>query len=204
MVFNEIVNFFLSIAENLGYFGTFLWMTVESSFIPWPSELLLIPNGILVSIGEMSFLVVLIVAILGSVVGALINYYLAFYLGRKTIDKLVEKHGKFFFLKKDSIKKSELFFKKHGEVTTFVGRLIPGIRQLISIPAGFGKMPIGKFIFYTALGAGIWSGILIYLGMIFGNNMEFIEQNLSIITLLLLTFSFIIILIYLFVKKNKK
>lgn len=189
---------------SLGYLGIFFLMIIESSFIPMPSEIVLIPAGILIAQNQMSFLLVFLTAILGSLVGAFINYFLALYLGRKSINKLVLKYGKIFFINKNKIKKSEIYFKKHGSITTFIGRLIPVIRQLISIPAGFAKMNLFKFSLYTTLGAGIWSFILIYLGFIIGNNKNLVEQNLKNITLITLLICVIIIIGYIIFQKRKK
>ena len=202
-VFYKIVDFLVQTIGSMGYLGIFILMTIESSFIPFPSEVILIPAGVLISKGNMSWIVVFILAILGSILGALFNYYLAFHLGRKAINSLLNKYGRFFFLNKESLIKSEIYFKKHGEITTFIGRLIPVVRQLISIPAGFSKMNITRFIGYTALGAGIWSSILLYLGYLFGYNLEIIKQNLKIVTWLILVSSLGIILIYIKVKKTK-
>jgi membrane protein DedA with SNARE-associated domain len=108
----------------------------------------------------------------------------------------VKKYKRFLLISEKNILKSEKYFDKHGELTIFVGRLIPGIRQLISIPAGFAKMNILKFSIFTILGAGIWSGILIYLGYVFGNNLEMLKSNLHILTLIILGISGTIVAIY--------
>src|SRR3989344_938205 len=201
-IFKAITNFFISAIGTADYFGIFVLMVIESSFIPFPSEVVLIPAGVLIYQGEMSMVLVMTAAILGSLLGAFINYFLARLLGRRIINSLVTKYGRFIFLNERTLENSEKYFKNHGEITTFIGRLIPLIRQLISIPAGFGKMNIARFTFYTALGAGIWAGILIYLGYLFGSNMEIIKQNLNIITLAVMIICVIIAIIYVQVKRR--
>ena len=192
----------INIINSLGYLGIFVGMAIESSFIPFPSEVVLIPAGVLVSRGEMLVSLVFLAALAGSMVGAYINYALAFFLGRALVDTLIDRYGKVLFISKSSIKKSEIYFDKYGEITTFVGRLLPVIRQLISLPAGFARMNLFKFSLYTALGAGFWSAILIYLGYAFGENAALIDKNLSLITMLLILLSLIIIFAYLLIKKK--
>lgn len=201
-LFSNIIEHLISLISHLGYFGVFIGMLIESSFIPFPSELVLPPAGVLVSRGEMSFLVVLFFAILGSILGALINYYIGLHFGRKIINGLVKKYGKFMLLKEESLKKADDYFKNHGSITTFSGRLIPAIRQLISIPAGFSRMSLSKFIFYTSLGAGIWSAILIYVGFLYGNNQESINSFLSSTTIIVLISLVVLIIGYLYLKKR--
>ena len=195
----SIIESILLLINNLGYLGIFIGMTIESSFVPFPSELILIPAGALIARGEMSFFPVFFAGLFGSIFGALINYYLAFHLGRRTIDFLVNKYGKFLFLNKKKLKRTDLYFKKHGEITTFVGRLIPLVRQEISLPAGFARMHISKFILFTALGAGIWTGILIFVGYFFGSDAQPI---LKIITGILLVLSIVFLLVYYLRQKN--
>lgn len=206
VLLNSIIEWLINLVSSLGYFGIFIGMTIESSFFPFPSELILPPAGALVARGQMSLTLVFLAGLLGSLVGALINYFLALHLGRKAINKLVFSYGKVFFLKEKHIIKSEKYFAKHGEVTTFIGRLIPGIRQLISLPAGFSRMHLFKFCLFTSLGAGIWASVLIYLGYFYGGNPQLMENTLGLLTLIILFLSAIILIFYILyrlIKRNR-
>ena len=153
---------------NFGYLGVFVLMTIESSFIPFPSEIILIPAGYLAFKGDLNIFLIIAFAVIGSVIGALINYYIGYYLGKKYLLK----HKKIFFIKEKHLLKSENFFKKHGNLATFIGRLIPVVRQYISIPAGFSNMKLSKFIFWTFSGALIWSTFLTLLGYLLGGTLS--------------------------------
>ncbi len=183
-----------------GYLGIFLLMTVESSFIPFPSEIILVPAGYLAAEEKMSISMIMLSGVGGSLFGAFINYYLALFLGRR----LLQKYGKYFFIQENALIKMEIFFDKHGAISTFTGRLIPGIRQLISIPAGLSRMHLGVFSFYTALGAGIWALILILLGFFIGENKELIDLYLKQIIYIILTILGIIAFIYYRYHKSKR
>lgn len=195
----SLIESILLLINNLGYLGIFIGMAIESSFVPLPSELILIPAGALIARGEMAFLPVFFAALLGSILGALINFYLALALGRTTVDFLVKKYGKFLFLNEKNLERTDAYFEKHGEATIFVGRLIPLARHLISLPAGFARMNPLKFMAFTALGAGIWATILIFVGYFFGSNASPI---LKIVTGILLALFLVFLLVYYLRQKN--
>lgn len=197
---NEIVNFLVQTVNDWGYFGIFALMFLESSFFPFPSEVVMIPAGYLVFKGEMSLLFAFAAGVGGSLVGALFNYYLCLFFGRTFISK----YGKYVGITDEKMAKFEAFFDKYGEISTFNCRLIPGIRQYISLPAGLAKMHLGKFCIYTSLGAGIWVAILLALGYYIGENEELITEYLHLITLALLAFVGVLSLWYYFVKVRKK
>ncbi|MGB3750821.1 MAG: DedA family protein [Arcobacteraceae bacterium] len=197
---HDIAQFITDTIFEMGYLGIFLLMFIESSFIPFPSEIVLVPAGYLASKGDMDISLILFFSLMGSITGALINYFGALYMGRKFLLRF----GKYFFISKETLDKMELFFDKHGAISTFTGRLIPGIRQLISIPAGLSRMNLKVFVFYTSLGALIWSIVLVALGYIIGENQELINAYLSqIVTITLICVAIITILyIYRYNKKN--
>lgn len=152
---------------NLNYLWVFIFMMVESSFIPFPSEVIVPPAAFLsmMNDNEMNFLFVIIVATAGADGGALVNYYLAKWLGRPIVYRFANsRFGHMCLIDCEKVEKAEAYFREHGAASTFFGRLIPAVRQLISIPAGLSGMPIEKFLFYTTLGAGIWNSVLASLG----------------------------------------
>ncbi len=197
---HEIANTIVGYIGDMGYWGIFLLMFLESTFFPFPSEIIMIPAGYLAYKGEMNVYIVVLMGILGSVAGALFNYYLAMHFGRT----FILKYGKYFFIKEETLDKLEEFFTKHGELSTFNGRLIPGIRQLISLPAGLARMNIAKFSFYSGLGAGIWVIVLVALGYLLGSNEELISEYLKTATLIALISVVFITIFYLVRNKRRK
>lgn len=196
--------------NNMNYTTITLLMVVESSFIPFPSEIVIPPAAYIASKpdSKLNIILVVIFGTLGALIGALINYYLALWLGRPIIYKFADsKIGHLLLLNSDKIKKAENYFNDHGKVSTFVGRLIPGIRQLISIPAGLAKMNLLSFILYTLIGAGLWNIILALVGYIAQGQQYLIDKyshELSYIILGLLIL-FILYFVYKhFIKKKKK
>ncbi|MGM9745439.1 MAG: DedA family protein [Paludibacteraceae bacterium] len=154
-------------------------MTLESSFIPFPSEVVIPPAAYVASNPEnpMNVALVVVFGTLGALIGALINYLLSLWLGRPIIYKFADsKVGRLCLLSSDKVRKAEDYFNRHGKISTFIGRLVPGIRQLISIPAGLARMNIGSFLLYTTLGAGIWNIVLALLGYVAHGQADLIDK----------------------------
>lgn len=164
-----IVNLTGGALDNLNYFWIIVFMTIESSFIPFPSEVVMIPAAYMAAAeGQMSIPMIITCGTLGALFGALINYTLAYYLGRPIVYKFANsRFGHMCLIDQEKVEKAEAYFYKHGVISTLIGRLIPAIRQLISIPAGLSKMNIWKFMIYTCLGAGVWNAVLVGIGLIF-------------------------------------
>jgi membrane protein DedA with SNARE-associated domain len=197
----DIVNFIVDTVGSLGYPGIFIMMFLESSFFPFPSEVVMVPAGYLAYKGEMNIYLAILFGILGSLSGALFNYYLAVKFGRK----FLVKYGKYFFIKEDTIIKMEEFFKNHGHISTFSGRLIPAVRQYISFPAGLARMNLLVFSIYTSLGAAIWVIILTLLGYYLGDNEALIKEYLRyIIVVILILLAVLAFWYYKKIKKSKK
>ncbi|MBQ0056493.1 MAG: DedA family protein [Bacteroidales bacterium] len=164
---------YIWIASNMNYAVITLFMAVESSFIPFPSEIIIIPAAyIAVNQGTLSLPLIVLFGTIGALIGALVNYWLSVWLGRPIVYKFADsKFGHLCLIDRESVEKAEAYFNEHGAVGTFVGRLIPAIRQLISIPAGLARMNMSRFVIYTSLGAGIWNTVLAALGAFFGHTM---------------------------------
>ncbi len=163
-----VVDWIVARVQEWGYSGIFAMMFVESSFVPFPSEVALIPAGYLASKGQMDPVLATAAGVAGSLGGAMLNYGLALWLGRP----LLERVAGYFGVGQGQFDTAERYFARHGEITTFAGRLVPGVRQLISIPAGLARMNIPRFALYTGLGAGLWSAILVAIGFVAGENEE--------------------------------
>ncbi|MCC8181259.1 MAG: DedA family protein [Planctomycetes bacterium] len=185
---------------SLGYTGIILLMAIESSFVPFPSELVMPPAGYQVHEGNMNLYLVLLAGLFGSLAGAWINYFIALRFGRP----FFLRYGKYFLIKPENIDKADQFFAKHGEITTFVGRLIPVIRQLISLPAGAARMPLGKFTFYTGLGALIWISILTWIGWLVGRNQELLHLYMRDATLWALGGVCVVVMAYIHLYRRRK
>ena len=199
-MFHEIVNFIVETVSSLGYTGIFVMMFLESSFFPFPSEVVMVPAGYLAARGEMNIFLALLAGIAGSLAGAVFNYFLAMRFGRAFLSK----YGKYVLVKEETLEKMEDFFAKHGHISTFSGRLIPAVRQYISLPAGLARMDLWKFSLYTSLGAGIWVLILTLLGYFIGQNEALVKEYLQVIIISILVLLAILILFYIRIKVKKK
>ena len=174
-------------------------MFLESSFFPFPSEVVMIPAGYWASKGEMNLWIAIVMGVLGSVAGALFNYYLAVKLGRR----LLLKYGHYVFFTNETLEKVEDFFQKHGSFSTLSGRLIPVVRQYVSLPAGLARMNLWLFCLYTAIGAGIWVTILALLGYYFGQNEALLNENLHLVTLGVITLIVVATVIYIWMQAKR-
>lgn len=197
---HEIVDFVVNIAREFGYWGIFIMMFLESTFFPFPSEVAMIPAGYLASKGDMNLTWAIVVGSAGSLLGALFNYFLARKYGRKGVLKF----GRFFFFNEEKLQKMERFFVEHGSFSTFVARLIPGVRQLVSLPAGLSKMDLGKFSLYTILGAGIWVTVLAFLGYFIGDNEALIKEYLHQIVIGTLGLIVLASIVYVYLNKRSQ
>ena len=162
----ESVAFIQWCLDHLNYWTITILMAIESSFIPFPSEVVVPPAAYKAAGGSnMNVFLVVFFATLGANIGALFNYYLAYFVGRPIVYKFANsRFGHMCLIDEDKVKNAERYFEKHGALSTFIGRLIPAVRQLISIPAGLSKMKLSTFLLYTTLGAGIWNTILAAIG----------------------------------------
>lgn len=171
----SFVSWLLNLFRGMGYPGIIALMAVESSILPLPSELVMPPAGYLAAKGEMSLVVAVLCGVLGSILGALGNYGLARWLGRAFFLRL----GKYVLITEKGLDRSERYFAAHGEISTFLGRMLPVVRHLISIPAGVARMRLGRFVLFTGLGALLWCSILTGIGWFIGSREDVILEVLN-------------------------
>ncbi len=172
---DAFVQWLLDLFRGMGYPGIVVLMAVESSILPLPSELVMPPAGYLAAKGEMTFVVAIACGVLGSILGALANYGLAHWLGRAFFLRL----GKYALITEHALDRSERYFAAHGEISTFLGRMLPVVRHLISIPAGVARMHLGRFVVFTGLGALVWCTILTWIGWFIGSREDVILEVLN-------------------------
>jgi membrane protein DedA with SNARE-associated domain len=197
---HELITWLVTTIGALGYPGLFLLMAMESSVIPVPSELIMPPAGYLAQQGQMNMAAAILCGTAGSLVGAYANYFAAHYLGRP----LLLKYGKYVWITEEKFAKVETFFKDHGEVSTFIGRLLPVVRHLISLPAGLAGMNHWKFSLYTLAGAGLWVTVLTFIGYFIGAQRELIMQYSHQALLGAVVLSIAIVSVYVWNHRRKK
>lgn len=197
---HALVQWLLDTIGAMGYPGIFLLMAMESSIIPVPSELVMPPAGYLAYQGKMNMGIAILCGTLGSLAGAYANYFASHYLGRP----LIIKYGKYVLIPPDKFERVERFFLRHGEISTFIGRLLPVVRHLISIPAGLSGMNHFRFSLYTLLGAGIWCSILTLIGYYIGEKQELIMQYAHRAVAWVVLFSAVLVAVYVWRHHRRK
>lgn len=196
---HELINWLVTTIGAMGYLGVFLLMAMESSVIPIPSEVVIPPAGYLAQQGKMNMGLVILSGTLGSLVGAYANYFTARYLGRP----LLLKYGRYVWITEGHFDRVEGFFKRHGEISTFIGRLLPVVRHLISLPAGLAGMNHLRFSAYTLLGSAIWVTVLAWIGYFIGENEELILRYSHQAVLDVIGFSVLLIAGYVWWHRRK-
>jgi membrane protein DedA with SNARE-associated domain len=196
---HELINWLVNTIGAMGYTGIFLLMAMESSVFPIPSEVVMPPAGYLVQQGRMNMGLVILSGTLGSLAGAYANYFVARWLGRP----LVIKYGRYVWITEEHFNRVESFFLRHGEISTFIGRLLPVIRHLISIPAGIARMNHLRFSLYTTVGAALWVSILSWIGYVIGAEQELILRYSHQAVFGVVVFSLILVAVYVHFHKRK-
>lgn len=194
---NTFITWLTETIFQLGYPGIVVLMAVESSVFPLPSELVMPPAGYLAAQGRMDPVLAVAAGTAGSVLGALFNYFVAQKLGRP----LLHRYSRYFLVSEASLERSEAFFRRHGEIGTFLSRLVPVIRHLVSLPAGLARMRLDRFVAYTAAGAGLWCVILTFIGWYIGRHAEVLEREVvqhysTVATLILIPVLAIVVTVY--------
>lgn len=195
----QLFEFTVEFVDKAGYFGILVMMTLESTFVPLPSELVMPQAGYLAATGKMDIWIAIVMATVGSVLGALINYGLAFWLGRP----FFMKYGKYILCPPHKFDKMEQFFLRHGEVGTFTGRMILGVRHFISFPAGLARMNLTRFCIYTGVGAGLWAAVLAWIGFVAGKNKELLHTYYREAALALFAFCVVVLIVYALIYRRR-
>lgn len=196
----QLMQWLVALVDQLGVAGIFIMTFLESTFVPIPSEMTMLPAGYLVHEGKMDLVSVLIASVMGTIGGAYFNYWLAKRFGRG----LFLRYGKYFFMTPEKLAKLEVFFARHGAISTFTGRLIPGVRHYISFPAGLAQMNVRTFVIYTALGGLLWMSTLLAVGYHIGKNQALAMKYLPLIKLGIVGFVALLFLVYILRQLRKK
>jgi membrane protein DedA with SNARE-associated domain len=203
-IFQKIIEWYMA---HITYWTVFLLMAIESSFIPFPSEIVIPPAAFKAANGDMNIFLVVLAGTMGAIAGALFNYYFAKWLGSRLLLKFANTRlAHLMLIDQSSIEKSENYFRKHGKASTLIGRLVPGIRQLISLPAGLANMKMSDFIIYTTIGSTIWNVILALLGYFFWSQKDILDRYYTELSLAFLGLGvlYVAYLMYNGFRKNKK
>lgn len=198
---DQIIEWVLGIMAKFGYFGIIFAMFAENVFPPIPSELIMPAAGFAAARGDLNILLVIVAGTFGSVVGAMPLYYLGTLFNKERLMAFTKKYGKYVFVRPEDVLSSDAWFDKHGKKAVFFGRMVPGIRSLISIPAGMNKMPLTSFLVLTTLGASIWTTILTLAGFYLGKNYEVIATMLAPYSKIFLVLAVAIIIAW-FIKRR--
>jgi membrane protein DedA with SNARE-associated domain len=196
----QFVPWLVEAIDSMGYAGIMALMFLESSFFPFPSEVVVPPAGYLAAAGQMNLFFIIAAGIAGSILGALFNYWISLKFGRP----FFQRWGKYFLVSGKTLDRAEIFFEKHGHISTFIGRLIPGVRQLISLPAGVARMRMDLFLLYTTLGSGIWVTLLAFIGYWVGNNQELVRGYLDRATMWMVAGCTVLVILYVIRHRRKQ
>ncbi len=202
-LFTTVIDWYMA---HINYWTITLLMAIESSFIPFPSEVIIPPAAWKAAQGDLNIFLVVFFGTLGALIGALFNYYFARFLGRAIVYRFAEsKVGKMMLLSRQGVEKAEAYFVRHGKSSTLIGRLVPAVRQLISLPAGMARMKIKDFILFTVIGSGAWNIILAAMGYFLYTQKEILHRYYTELTwiMIVLGVGFVIYLVYNFMKKKE-
>ncbi len=188
----------VDLIHTMGYPGLFLGMGLGNMLVPIPVELVMIPAGYLIEQGRMNFWCAIAASLAGDITGSLISFFVAFHFGRRVLVGL----GKYVGFKQDKVEMLDRFFASHGEVSVLTGRLVPGLRHFMAFPAGLSHMHVKKFIVYTGAGGGLWSGILLWVGYLIGNNKELVAKYLPYVEGVVIVGVLTMIVIY--IRRHRK
>lgn len=195
-----IAHWLVEFVHHFGYIGIFIMTFLESTFVPIPSEVTMVPAGYLVQQGKMNLWIVLVTSVLGSIGGSLANYYIAYHYGRR----FLYAYGKYLFFNHDKMTKLDKFFEVHGEISTLTGRLIPGVRHVISFPAGLGHMNLKLFVIYTGVGSAVWMACLIFIGYLIGGNEDMVKRYVRLVSIWAVIGVIMMVSLYIWLHRRKK
>lgn len=192
----QLGGFIIHLISTTGYAGIFILMAAESALIPIPSEITMPFAGFLASQGKLAFIYIVLVGTLANLAGSLLAYYIGYLLEETVLLGLIKKYGKFILLSEHEYRRAEGWFKKYGDKVIFISRLLPGVRTVISLPAGMFEMDIKKFVIYTTLGCLVWSALLTYIGLVLGKNWNSLEPYYRKFEIVIVVFIVVAVLVY--------